>query len=363
MANIGPLRMDYDFATGALAIISCPSWEHEHMARIDLELLNLLSHDNSAFSGNNPNYRIVSGGTTSIPLPGLPGTPCSQRQPDGSLRLLRMKDNPPFLVWEILDSPLHRMSQKVREYFMGTDGKIRIVIILQLLRQPPPPKAHKRKRGQASLSETERVAPLTPPDGDIPNCAARDLQLQDTIDLAVTCELEENDPAPLVASDDPVAALASIPPPGTVVRGVFWVYTLQMTTSTGISDIHCIENGQEFYPARPTGALSLTWSHVLGAASVPPELQGKTLQIPYDLFYDKLRELLLPDVVAPGDAVVRWGSVAVSEIALCAEDSDAGSESTAQSEGDASFVSVAVPAEEGAERRSARLAVREGRTG
>ncbi|KAL0636409.1 hypothetical protein Q9L58_004659 [Maublancomyces gigas] len=44
-------------------------------------------------------------------------------------------------------------------------------------------------------------------------------------------------------------------PLDTVAGSIFWVYTLPMTASTAIRDIHCVKNGQEFCPARPTGAL------------------------------------------------------------------------------------------------------------
>lgn len=123
------------------------------MPGTSIEVMLRLRADNNAFTMNNACFRIVSGASTNILISGflLAVNPLLQSQPDGSLRLLVM-ENPLFLVWEIFDSqPLQQTEHKVREYFVGTAGKVRVVIILQLLRQPPPQKAGMRGVGVVDM--------------------------------------------------------------------------------------------------------------------------------------------------------------------------------------------------------------------
>lgn len=322
-----------------------------------------LSADNNAFTGNNPRFRIVSGGSTNIPLPGLlPAVnPPLQRQPDGSLRLLMM-DNPPFLVWEILDSqPLQQMEHKVREYFVGTAGKVRIVIILQLLRQPPPQKAGKRKRNRGSLGDEERELQIL----DDSVASHGSLTAAGPPTTAGPPEVAD-DTAPTPPGEP--TATPTPPPPGTVIRGLFWVYTHATSTSTNGSSILCLENSREFYPHRPSGALELTWQHVFGASSVPPELADKVISLPYDIFHDKLAEITLPREVWPGDEVGSWDAVKVEGIEGAESELDGGSFTGSQSSsawsgsrGDEEFVGDGGggAVQDGAERRSTRLAVRQ----
>lgn len=68
--------------------------------------------------------------TTATPIAFAPGL---NREPDGTLRIL---GHPfPFIEWEILDStPLSDMPRKLKDYFAGTGGGVRIVIIIKFER-------------------------------------------------------------------------------------------------------------------------------------------------------------------------------------------------------------------------------------
>lgn len=115
------------------------------------------------------------------------------RQPDGGLRLLNRKSQPPFLVWEVLDSqPLSQMIEKISHYFTKSKGRIRIVIVIQLIRQRPPSKP-KRKRRPLSIGD----------------------------------ESDDRRSIPLPVTDDPSGdelALPELPPPGRLIQGFYWVY-------------------------------------------------------------------------------------------------------------------------------------------
>lgn len=100
---------------------------------------------------------------------------------------------------------------------------------------------------------------------------------------------------------------------------------------------------REFYPHRPSGALELTWEHVLGASPVPQELADKVLSLPYQIFHDKLAELMLPRVVEPGDEVSTWDALHIEGIQRDESETDDGSAESQSGEssmslGDGEFV-------------------------
>lgn len=147
-----------------------------------------------------------------VPLIFAPGL---SRQPDGSLRILGHQF--PFMVWEILDHmPLSDMPRKVKEYFAGTRGRVRIVMIIKIERQKPP---KKRKR------ETEN-------DEDAPRANAPMYTDHEAIALVENTDI----PGRAAEADhgDENPELPSPPPPvGSLIRGVFWVYGCQLTPTAG----------------------------------------------------------------------------------------------------------------------------------
>lgn len=128
--------------------------------------MGLVTSNDNAFTGSDYDYEIVENGNTGLFLPPpmyatcpliLPAIPLGDdkigRQPDGGLRLLNRKLRPPFLVWEVLDSqPFARMIEKISHYFTQSNGRIRFVVVIQLIRQCPP-SGNKRKRRTGSFGD------------------------------------------------------------------------------------------------------------------------------------------------------------------------------------------------------------------
>lgn len=345
------------------------------MAGIQVDILPLINANGHNFTNNNPTYRIVSGGSTKIPLTNYPpSSPPLHRLPDGSLRLLCARGKPAFLVWEILDSqPLYQMQHKLRDYFEGTAGQVRVVIILQLQRQPPRPKPRKRTRRCDSLGDEGRAAPTIPgqddpedrDDQEIDDDTATDvdgpLSMPDTEgNESWNTPLDDSPRTPKTDTEgESDYRSLPLPAPGTIVRGLFWVYTHKPSASpSGVRTITCLEKAQEFYPSCPTGSLQLTWANILGPTAVPRELREKVVCIPYQIFHDKLSELMLPEFVAPGEQFPDWDGLEAPGIEPHPVDSDPVSERSAVSDGlDESFVGVA--GEATGERRKTRFFVRE----
>lgn len=141
------------------------------------------------------------------------------RQPDGSLSIL---GHPfPFMVWEILDHmPLPDMPRTLKEYFGGTRGRIRIVMIIKIERRKPP---NKRKR-ESAVDEDDVPRANMPMHVDREATALLDTALVDNAAVL--------DPTPEVEGQD--AELPALSPPvGSLIRGVFWVYGCQLTPTAG----------------------------------------------------------------------------------------------------------------------------------
>ncbi|KAL0640679.1 hypothetical protein Q9L58_000350 [Maublancomyces gigas] len=192
-------------------------------------------------------------------------------------------DNPPFLVWEILDSqPLQQMEHKVREYFVGAAGKVRVVIILQPPRQPPPPKVGKRKRNRVSLSDKERA--LQTPDT---SAAGKD----SATPVGMTGADPDIAPTP---ADEPTPT--SNPAAGHR-RSWSLLGTHTTSASTNKSSTLRPAKSSEFYPRH---------SRI--------DLGTRPRPFPYQIFHDKFTELMLLPVVEPRDEVSAWGALEVEGI-------------------------------------------------
>lgn len=137
------------------------------------------------------------------------------------------------MVWEILDQmPLSDMPRKVKEYFAGTGGEVRFVIIIKLERQPPP---RKRKR---EVSDVEDSAEYPDSDADL-------LPGQEEGEKAHTSE--EREPTSESDQPDEDPSFSPLPPVGSLTRGVFWVYGCERAatpTNPNYSEIIAIEKEQ-----------------------------------------------------------------------------------------------------------------------
>ncbi|KAL0633476.1 hypothetical protein Q9L58_007646 [Maublancomyces gigas] len=322
-------KIDHSPTTKRL-IVSCASHEHNYMAYIGPEIMRLITSDDNSFTGNDPVFEIVENTDSEIRL----GDEKRGRQPDGGLRLLNSDSRlPPFLVWEVVDSqPLSSMIEKITHYFTKSDGLIRIVIVIQLIRQRPP----KRKRRASSIG-----------DGSDTGASSR-----------VTEDIGEGEPVP-----------PQPPPRGRLVEGFYWVYK-HACDPAGDRVILCPIEHEEFYPTPPSSVLTLTWADIM--YQVPPQLASKTVTIPFMILHERFRKLV---DMASGPPLIndpkpqqlgKWNITDFPGIVATPDRSDPPSTSEASNEGaDPSFegVAEAVPDEGAGPRRSARLArgVRRGR--
>lgn len=113
------------------------------------------------------------------------------RQPSGGLRLLNHMHRPPFLLWEVLDCQgLAHMMEKISHYFAQSNGRIRIVIVIQLIRQRRLSQP-KRKRRANSIGDEHEPRRR----GTLPH-----------------------------AEETSEMSLPAVPPLGRLVKGIFWVY-------------------------------------------------------------------------------------------------------------------------------------------
>lgn len=124
--------------------------------------------------------------------------------------------------------PLSDMPRKLKDYFAGTRGQVRFVIIIKLERQPPP---RKRKRVESDDEDAE--------DADSDTNLSGQESSQDTHEAGA------REPTPL---SDPTDEDPTLPPPvGSLIRGVFWVYGCQRTatpTNPNSSRIIALETEQ-----------------------------------------------------------------------------------------------------------------------
>lgn len=288
------------------------------------------------------------------------------RQPDGSLCVL---GHPlPFMVWEVLDHmPLSDMPRKLKDYFAGTRGQVRFVIIIKLERQPPP---RKRKRAESDDEDAEDADSNT------------HLPAQESSEDSHQTEERESTPLSEPPDEDP-----TLPRPvGSLIRGVFWVYGCQRTatpTNPNSSRIIALETEQvsshspplswgtthtplqEFYPRRPTSSLHLHWSDILSGAPVPRDLADKVVSIPYSFLHDRFSRLAdAQTTVLPQDALGEDMSFDMDQEIPGLSEQRVHSESetsASEDEGgpvDATFRSRAMPVA-AAERTVTRLMVRE----
>lgn len=139
------------------------------------------------------------------------------------------------------------MIEKIEHYFTQSRGRIRVVIVIQLIRRRAP----KRKRRHNSIG-----------DGRPTLCAESD-------------------------KGEPTLPLP--PPAGRLIQGFYWVYK-HGVNAAGHRIILCAAERVEFYPASPEGVLTLTWADIL--KTVPTELADKRLYIPFSILHDLFRTLV-----------------------------------------------------------------------
>lgn len=151
----------------------------------------------------------------------------------------------PFLVCEMADSQSpQELKQRVQEYIVGTEGKVKIVIFIKLERTRPP---SKRKRDMAEddqeegLDRADRVAN--------PDSGAEDEHVMSKANVSTgATELDGVGDHDTQADDDeePVLPAALLPTRENYSRGVFWVYRLEYDPDRGAdhATIKCLENEQ-----------------------------------------------------------------------------------------------------------------------
>lgn len=128
--------MDY-FGDSALFIITLPGTTHELVAWDSQNQLRQTLFEQGFYwpAWGNDLGSIIPAGTSSIePKPHGSSTSKSAFQPDGSLQINGLKY--PFLVIEVADTEGYRHARtKANELLMGSKGKIRFAIIIDLVRK------------------------------------------------------------------------------------------------------------------------------------------------------------------------------------------------------------------------------------
>lgn len=215
------------------------------------------------------------------------------------------------------------MIEKISHYFTQSHGRIRIVIVIQLIRQRPP----KRKRRPSSIGDASDPRRLT----------------------AATPDADDTEPT-----------LPLPPPPGRLIQGFYWVYKHGLNCA-GHREIQCAAERQEFYPTPPPGVLKLTWADIL--KKVPPALASKTLDIPFTILHERFRKIAAaaaaPLLFDDSDPEETWdlSSFPGIEAAVGTSSDPVSEEAASDGAADESFEGVDEPLVEGVlPRRSSRLA-------
>lgn len=145
------------------------------------------------------------------------------------------------------------MVEKISHYFTWSKGLIRIVIVIQLIRQHPPLKP-KRKRRLSSIGDKSDARRRTPPP------------------VAIAAEAA-NDPVSEAEGSDPV--LPQLLPPGRLIQGHYWVYNHGLNVA-GKQVIQCpIERQVSF--SSPCHAQSCLSANVYRSSIPPRQLASSRL--------------------------------------------------------------------------------------
>lgn len=144
----------------------------------------------------------------------------------------------PFLVCEMADSQSpQELKQRVQEYIVGTEGKVKIVILIKLERTRLP---SKRKRDMAEDDQEEGLdradGVVNPGSGAEENILAGASELYGVWGHDTQADYDQ----------EPVLPAGLLPTCEYYSRGVFWVYRLEYAPDRGAdhATIKCLENEQ-----------------------------------------------------------------------------------------------------------------------
>lgn len=133
--NLTPFSIDY-FGDHSRLVITIPGLGHETVAADGQYSLRQSLFDQGFYwpgwGGSIKSIEFTGSADRTFPGPGK----STVLQPDGSLQI--SGQNLPFLVIEVADTESYRHARtKARNFLMGSKGKIRFVILIDLMRKTP----------------------------------------------------------------------------------------------------------------------------------------------------------------------------------------------------------------------------------
>lgn len=140
------------------------------------------------------------------------------------------------------------LKKRVQEYIVGTEGKVKIVILIKLERTRPPSKRKKDMAKDYQEEELDRADEVSNTDS-----GAEDEHVVAEANVPTgAAEMDSVGAHDTQADDDeePVLPAALLPTRGNYSRGVFWVYSLEYAPDRGAdhATIKCLENEQVTTP-------------------------------------------------------------------------------------------------------------------